>query len=159
RSFAGSNLEALLRYGDTGAPALTSDLYRFCPRNFPDARVRGMITTHSLDLDRPGASPWIFRAARGPYEAAATMDPDDPAPPLGPGMLFPAGAERGAAPFDPRQRSGDFARVAWRALPASLGRVNLNRPLPPYPPQGRGQAPPFGPPLTVRSGQVALDMA
>jgi hypothetical protein len=28
-----SNLEALLRYGDTGSPALTSELLRLCPQN------------------------------------------------------------------------------------------------------------------------------
>src|SRR5207253_748820 len=37
-------------------------------------------------------------------------------------------------------------------------RINLDRPLPPYPHQGSGLAPPFGPPLTVAGGQVRLDV-
>src|SRR5205814_2417380 len=34
RLFGLSNMEALLRYGDSNSPSLTSDLFRLCPVNF-----------------------------------------------------------------------------------------------------------------------------
>jgi hypothetical protein len=57
RPFPASDLEALLRDGDTGADALTSALRRLCPVNFRDPRARRLVTTDSWDLDRPGVSP------------------------------------------------------------------------------------------------------
>lgn len=57
RSFALSNLEALLRYGDKGSPALSSELFRLCPQNFSDPRLRRLVTTHSFDVDKPGVLP------------------------------------------------------------------------------------------------------
>ena len=35
----------------------------------------------------------------------------------------------------------------WRSVRAGLERINLNRPLPPFPHQGSGSSPPFGAPL------------
>jgi hypothetical protein len=49
-----SDLEALLRYGDTGSPALTSRLFWRLPRNLQDFRIRNRITTQSFDFDVPG---------------------------------------------------------------------------------------------------------
>src|SRR5262249_33779534 len=64
RGFALSNLEALFRYGETGSPGLTSDLFRLCPANFGSAaagaRARRLVTTHSFDLARPGVTPWLW---------------------------------------------------------------------------------------------------
>src|SRR5262249_19053848 len=59
---------------------------------------------------------------------------------------------------DPRQNLGEFGGVDGRAVSAALGRINLSRPLPPYPHMGSGDSPPFGPPLTVRGGKPALDV-
>src|SRR5262249_50650770 len=65
-----SNMEALLRYGDTGSPALTSDLFRLLPINLGDpsmqsdpvlaAKIRNLVTTHSFGYDRPGVTPWVW---------------------------------------------------------------------------------------------------
>jgi hypothetical protein len=156
RSFALSNLEALLRHGDTGSAALTSDLARLCPTSFSNARGRHLVTTHSFDLDRPGVSPWVYNPAGAAYEAAATDDPDRPALPEGPPIPFPSLALR-TSPSKP-VHNGDFDAPDWRSRSAARGRVDLNRPLPPYPHQGSGRMPPFGPPLTVAGGQVALDL-
>jgi hypothetical protein len=153
RAFAVWNLEALLRQGDTGSEALASELARLCPSNFADPRIRRMVTTHSFDLDRPGVIPWVFNPADSPYEAPPTTDPDQPAVPEGRPIAFPPLTER-----VPRSNNGEFGAADWRALSASLARINLNRPLPPYPHQGSGKTPPFGPPLTVLNGWVALDV-
>jgi hypothetical protein len=157
RAFRVSNMEALLRYGDTGSPALTSELLRLCPSNFADSRIRRLVTTHSFDLDRPGVAPWVHFADTGStYEVEATADPDKPELPKGPPIPFPR--DRGRPPFDPRQADGEFGNMDWRAVSAALGRIDLNRPLPPYPHMGSGQTPPFGPPLTIRNNQIVLDM-
>jgi hypothetical protein len=159
RTFGVSNLEALLRYGDTGSPALTSDLFRLCPANFAGARVRGLVTTHSLDLDRPGVSPWVWFGPGGNnYDIEPTTDPDSPAVPQGPPASFPNLAAGGTPPYDPRTPIGEFGGVDGRAITAALGRIDLGRPLPPYPHMGSGTAPPFGPPHTTRNGRTALDV-
>ncbi len=159
RAYAVSNMEALLRYGDTGSPALAADLFRLCPTNFQERLARGLLTTHSFDLDRPGAPPWVYNAVASTYMMAATEDVDRLATPRGAAANFRPPRERGAGPFDARLDQGDFGGADWRSLAAALGRVNLSRPLPPYPHQGSGTAPPFGPPLTVNTaGQIALDM-
>lgn len=158
RSFAVSNMEALLRYGDTGTPGQTSELLRLCPLSLADARARRLVTTHSADVDRPGVAPWLYDPSAFPYEAGPTLDPDQAAFPQGPAASFPALANRGPPPYDPRRVDGEFGAADWRAVSAGLARVDLNRALPPYPHQGSGTVPPFGPPLTVVNGKVALDM-
>ncbi len=158
RKFSPSDLEALLRYGDTGSPALTSELFRLCPAGFSDPRARRLVTTHSFDSDRPGAAPWLREPARFPYEVAPVLDPDRPPTPEGPVIGSPDPVLNRVTPFGFRQDNGDFAGTDWRSLGAALGRINLGRPLPPYPHQGSGQAPPFGPPLTVVGGQVRVDL-
>ena len=71
-----SNMEALLRYGETNSPGLTSSLFRLCAQNFGDpnfeqvptttgpmtggASRRQMVTTHSFGLDRNGMSAWFW---------------------------------------------------------------------------------------------------
>jgi hypothetical protein len=104
RVFEPSNLEALLRKGDTGSEALTSDLLRLCPVNFADDRIRRLVTTHSFDLDRPGIMP----SARNGFGGFGGIAPNDP---------------RNLGEFGPDGRAND----------AFLGRVDLNRRLPAYP--------------------------
>src|SRR5262249_29955695 len=47
RAFAAWNMEALLRDGDTGADALSSELLRLCPASLRAPRARRLVTTHS----------------------------------------------------------------------------------------------------------------
>jgi hypothetical protein len=110
RAFAVSNLEAALRSGDTGAPALTSELFRLCPASFADHRVRGLVTTHSFDPGRPGVSPWVHDAASFPFQAGPTLDPDQPAVPDGPPIPPPPLPFHGL-PGDPCLPDGDFGPV------------------------------------------------
>lgn len=140
RGFAASNLDALLRYGDTGSPALTSELFRLCPVSFTDPRIRRLVTTHSFDVDRPGVIPWLFDRSASAYQPPLDR-PNQP--PTGPPVAFPALTERktrvpessdfrtpGAEPGSPL--------ADWRSTDAALGRVDVNCFLPPYPHQGQG---------------------
>src|SRR5262249_54443133 len=85
RCFAPSELEALLRPGDTGSQALVSELLRLCPANFRDPRIRRLVTTHSYDVDRPGVSPWLFDRDTSAYRPPLGH-PDRP--PTGPAIPF-----------------------------------------------------------------------
>jgi hypothetical protein len=120
RRFHSSNMEALLRYLETGSPALTSELFRLCPTNFNNDKTRGLVTTRSYDLDRPGVRPWLpDYSAAFPYTLDQTMAPY----PVGKPIPFPT---------DPRTAKGEFAHDG-RAADAALGRIDVNRPLPSYP--------------------------
>jgi hypothetical protein len=132
RIFALSNMEALLRYGDTGSPALTSDLYRLCPLNFGDpadpegaGRRRGLVTLGSFDPDRPGVGPWFWPAGAAGYEG---LKPEAIQPSGGPVPFPPLG---GLPPIHPDSEFGPD----WRTVSAltSLRRLDLNRYLPDYP--------------------------
>jgi hypothetical protein len=136
RAFAPSNLEALLRYGDTGSPALTSELFRLCPDSFTDPRGRRLVTTHSFDLDQPGGSPWVYDPLLFPYAAPGA---GSDAAPTGPPIPFPPLALR-REPVPPHSEFGapglppQSPGVDWRALTGAAGRLDLNRRLTPYPP-------------------------
>jgi hypothetical protein len=143
RVFAASNLEALLRYGDTGSAGLTSELFRLCPENFGDpadpssaARRRNLVTTHSFDLDRPGMTPWIWDASAASSQYRLTAGHTYPG---GSAVAFPSLSLRSTAlvsaqsDFQMPGQPPDSPLVDWRALGAALGRVDLNRPLPDYP--------------------------
>lgn len=167
RRFALSNMEALLRYQDTGSPALTSELFQLCPTNFSDPtlghRRRGLVTVRSFDVDTPGVVPWIYNLNNlTALNSPPIVNPDDPASadnppaPVGTNFAFPDPTTARQPLFDASNNNGEFGGVDWRALTAALGRVDLNRPLAPYPHQGSGQRPPFGQPLTRDPQNAAL---
>jgi hypothetical protein len=117
------NLEAPLRPADTGAPALTSHLFRIAPGNFGEpsnaaVRRRNLVTTHSCDLDRAGAAPRIWDPALQPYTYA--------------GGPAPAGLGNTAFPWL-SQRYGTPPPGSEFGTPG-LPRLDVNRPLPDYPP-------------------------
>jgi hypothetical protein len=123
RVFALSNMEALMRHGDTNSPALTSDLYRLLPSNMPIAQIRNLVTTHSFDLDRAGITPYIWYSPTNAFPAA---DPTRYAMgaqgiPLGQPIAFPTQRSANPPPV------GEFDPATWRALSAALGRIDLNR--------------------------------
>lgn len=163
--FPPSDIEALLRYGDTGSPALTSDLFRHCPLNFGDPndplgslKRRNLVTVHSCDIDRPGVIPFfwnhplLFRSnwiARMPEGATAPSAARIPFPPLSP-----------AVPFTP---DADFAGFkSWRTADSltALRRLDLNRYLPAFPPpQANGWMDPMGFRIAQRARQYfAMDV-
>jgi hypothetical protein len=133
RQFTSSNMEALLRYQETGSQALTSELFRLCPTNFSVDKIRGLVTTRSFDLDRPGVRAWLPNYQPGSYALDLTVSP----PRYPQATVDP---QKAAIPFpldqrnDPRNVGGEFLRNDGRAADAILGRIDLNRPLPPYPP-------------------------
>src|SRR5207248_9183658 len=114
--------------------ALTSDLFRLCPTNFLDPHIRGLVTTHGFDVDRPGVIPWLLDRSASAYQPA--RDHPNQAP-TGPPVAFPALTKRservpdrsafrtpGAEPTDPS--------VDWCSVDAALGRVDVNGFLPPH---------------------------
>ncbi len=151
RRFGLSNMEALLRYGDTGSPALTSELFQFCPVNFGDesslaARLasfkrRNLVTVRSYDLDRPGVSPWTYTQPDGlpGYGQAAGWVTGPYRAPVGAPLSFPGLNWRLEAPPTPTNflaGSKEFKPNDWRWQPVladALSRVDLNRKLTSYP--------------------------
>lgn len=110
--FGVSNLEALLRYGDRGSPALGSDLFKLCPTSFSNARTRRLVTTHSFDITRPGLPPLIWDPTAQPYELAANS-------------LFPTGNAVPAPQAGAAVPSGSEFSADWRSLAGALNRIDL----------------------------------
>ncbi len=147
RRFPVSDMEALLRFGDTGSPFLTSELLRLCPGNFTgDAGAdqrRRLVTLRSFDVERPGATPWVTQFHGGIQSQSESLLPYGGAPAFALPMP-PTPQSQQQVLHDPN----DFriARVGttnqygtdWRSAAAALGRLDLNRPLPSYPPPGSG---------------------
>src|SRR5262249_29425418 len=141
RRFPLSNMEALLRYGETGTHALTSDLFRLCPDSLRDTRTRNLVTTASYDFNRPGFSPWVVRPNPPIVTAPDWSDSYYQPLRLADGTVFPTGAP---TPFlDPGYRSrvlpqgSEFSpswQAIWRTILPRLYRLDLNRSLPNYPP-------------------------
>jgi hypothetical protein len=130
RRFPLSDMEALLRFDDTGSQALTSELIRLLPQSLgapagtPAARQRQLVTLRSFDPDRPGVSPWLLSYGSSPSSQGYYRLADGDKYPKGAPVAFP----QALTPAPP----GDFA-LDWRAITACLERLDLNRPLPPYP--------------------------
>src|SRR5208283_19449 len=110
------NMEAVLRYGDTGSPALTSDLFLLCPLSLSNPKTRKLITTNSFDVDRPGVFPWVWDPTAQPYQLTANAQTLYP---TGNAILFPTAGQQPPA-------NSEFT-PAWQALTAALGRIDLNR--------------------------------
>ncbi|MBI1915287.1 MAG: hypothetical protein HYS12_11190 [Planctomycetes bacterium] len=131
--FSASDLvDVLLLNPAAPRPSRLADL---CPTNFADPRTRGLVTTHSSDFESPGVSPWMYDPTLGAY----AVDPKSTdGVPAGPPLPFPSLALR----TQPVPIGSEFIApllaptapgVSWRSRSAGLGRVNLNRPLTPYP--------------------------
>jgi hypothetical protein len=123
--FPASDMERLLRFSDTDGPSLSSQLERLCPLTFNNPldvagslKRRLLVTTDSSDYNAPGVFPYVY------------------APPAMGGTFqnYPTQFVNGVPAGPP---IGD-----WRAaVTAALRRINLNRPLTPYPtyPNGNDQ--------------------
>ncbi|MHB8736893.1 MAG: hypothetical protein ACYC6M_16440, partial [Terriglobales bacterium] len=151
RVFRASDMEPLLRPNslgmrpvDTGSSALNSDLLRLCPSTFgPNTlgpRRRNMLTTLSMDLGAPGLSPWWYSMPLGTNVYSSAANPMQA--PIGNAIPSPTLPPTPVTATQPSEFT-----PGWRAIDAALGRINLNRPLPPYPHMGSGVLPPWGPAL------------
>lgn len=142
--FRMSNMEALLRYGETNSPALTSKWFRLLPLNLDDTlnpnagRIRRLITTYSMDIDRPGLSPWVWDPNDLDDENMryrfrdATVD----AVPFGDPIPFRSLNLRPSPPNPPPPDGSEFQRTPtldWRGAISQLPRIDLNMELPKYP--------------------------
>jgi hypothetical protein len=131
RIFGAYNIEAMLRHGDTGTDAIESDVRRLLPTSFQFPQARWQLTTHSFDIDRPGAIPWNYGTG-----ALLQMNGSNPDILQGGPLAFPAPVGLPVPPNPPP--TGEFVdpatgQPAWRSLYAALGKIDLNRPLPDYP--------------------------
>jgi hypothetical protein len=117
RIFAAREMEALLRYTGTGTPALNSDLFGLCPLDFGFSRTRLLLTTHSFDLNRPGAMPWLSQVDNG-YVLNVTTNPPVP---QGGNVGSSTPTFTGTPPYP----AGEF-QATRRAATALLGRFNVN---------------------------------
>ncbi len=171
-----SNMEALLRYGETNSPGLTSELYRSCGTNFDPtavsppnvfdaARRRQLVTTHSFGYDRAGVTAWAWNPNfSGPnpnypnpsqYHMPGIPDTPDLFPKGAGPIPFPNLAERQTGVVSP----GSEFQPDWRAVTAAIRRVDLNRHLTPYPPLPKAVPMPadvqYGPYDTANAAQMA----
>jgi hypothetical protein len=141
RLFKAQMLEPLLRHGDTGADAFSSDLRYLFNASILDPATRRRITTDSWDISRPGLLPYIDHNAnrfgyRGNDLNEAPRDLSG-----GIGIPFPAQAQ----PLQPTPipvgsvgRNHEFAANNWSYNGNVTSHVDLDRFLPPYPHLGRG---------------------
>jgi hypothetical protein len=143
RGFRVSNIEKLYRSGSTGDEAMTSELLQLLPNNLANdltgtngltsAQRRRLLTLLSANLKQPGVTPWAWSPPGG-----STYGTTNPLQfPSGTNQIFPKPGQAVSA-FDP-QGTSDFG-ADWRynnnAIPIgaqALTRINLRRPLKPYP--------------------------
>jgi len=129
------SLAQLLRFGGTGSDMLTSELTRLLPTNLVSGtnatKTRQLLTLLSADLDRPGATPYIWDrldattrykllgdgSAGNPF--TLRNNPAIPFPAINPVTAPPAGSE--------------FDATTLRYALNLLKRIDLSRPLRPYP--------------------------
>lgn len=127
-----ATLAALLRRGGTGHQGLTTDLLRLMPNTLARTDIRNQITTHSMDIDRPGALPYIWTSTDA---GTAYTWPANNGFPTG----LPAGLGPIAQPFNDiptnwaNPQPGSEFDANFRSTLASKLRVNLNRRVVPYP--------------------------
>jgi hypothetical protein len=179
RNFLAPNLTSLLNGGIGSPTALTSELGRLLPTNMANFRTRNLITTDSAAVGRPGLTPWLFDrngvVVPNAYGYPAGSDPHLPPtgapvpfPPIGPpGLGLRGGAVPGNSEFRMPGAAAGSAAIDWRAalldprdptLSTVLGKLDLNRFLPPYPHQGSGNNPAPYAPVTNPGGYISAPM-
>src|SRR5262249_52734099 len=121
RTLPAWNMDALLRHGDTGADAMVSNVRQLLPNSMNNRDSRNLVTTHSCDVDRPGVIPWNDNHTNRLQMASAK------------GLRMLTGGPTGFPIQPPLGANSEFSGL-WQSALATLGRIDLNRPLPDYPP-------------------------
>lgn len=140
RAFSPQNLEAMYRRADVGADALESELRRLLPNAFTDPAILRRLTTTSYDLNRAPFAPWVndFTDVSKQLQFLTATD----VRPVGQPINYP-----GTPPVNPAAPppTSDYypgplsPTTTWRSILAALPRLDLNRPLPDYPPCPQGR--------------------
>jgi hypothetical protein len=148
-TFPASEMEAILRYGQSGVPA--SRILQLLPNTLVSdpldansiantAMRRHKLTTHGLDVDRPGLTPWIIsknNASNGDYSLVYNAG-------TYPNGFFPQGTPVNFPSLTQLQSGGgmEFGTTDNRARDAWWGKVDINRSMPSYPtPNANGAIP------------------
>lgn len=138
--FPPSDMEALLRYGDRGSPALGSTLFNLCPTSLNPANnpaARHQVTTLSMDLARPGVMPSMYIQAGGGTYTIPTNN-NQPAPQSGAPNYVPQYPTQTQMKFPPAVKNGEFNSNGTYYAQANggpvLNRIDLNRGFTDYPP-------------------------
>ncbi len=144
RIFSTANMEALLRYGDKGSPALTSDPFRLLPQNFAQTRARNLVTLRSFNVAAPGLTPWVWDRSAGiatsyAYNAIAGYPRATAGMPFPPLPTLPVPPKLAVTP----PQGSDFTTESmltdvkgnsnWRGVMNAVTRLDLNRTLTDYP--------------------------
>src|SRR5262249_8464621 len=114
--------EAMIRFGGTNSPAITSQIFRRMPSTFHHTPTRTMVTLWSMHWDRVGSSPFISFDPNQPghykYDAKL-LYPNNPIPVAPPDPSLPASFPA----------TSEYGRGDWRSTLGQRLRVNLNRAL------------------------------
>ena len=129
-----SDVKYLLYNGATGSDVMNATVAQLCPQNFQkNNRLQGLLTTLSMDFDRMGLSPWLYTRKTSSYGYPTGTNPLNQAPNTT-AVQFPSVTARNAAtPPD-----SDFGAQDWRAVFATLERIDLSQNPPSYPHQQPG---------------------
>ncbi|MBI1913629.1 MAG: hypothetical protein HYS12_02570 [Planctomycetes bacterium] len=154
-----ADMKKLLYSGASGSDAMSAVVATLCPQNFTtdpalpaadqlaNLRRRQMVTTLSMDVNRLGLAPWLYRDQPSQYlSPGANLD----GVPYGPATAFPSLATRldttrtvpaisdFRTPGQPNYLPGGAPNPAvdWRSFTAALEKVDLGQLLPRYPHQG-----------------------
>jgi hypothetical protein len=174
--FGYQDLQALYASGYTANNLQNSRLGQLMSKTLGEANaslfVRYLLTTHSFDVGRPGLTPWLFNRNSTSYTVAAGntgvtpfVSPPPSGAPTSVAVGFPPLTNR-ANPLPTNNTDFDLdwrfdTRGLYEAglsssnpMPTgpALGRVDLNRFLPPYPHMGQGG-------YRLVGGQFAFDPA
>lgn len=145
KTFGTTDLIGLLRRMNVGGDQVASDLLRLVPNNLEgpaNAFRRNRVTTHSMDVDRPGSPPYIYNADFVYPPVGGAGQPRYSRPSVLAGQGFPALAQR---PLTPATGSNEFTqnwtscigqqdfRSPWGYVYRAGLRIDLSRKLTPYP--------------------------
>ena len=134
-----SDIKNLLYSGAAGSDVMNAIVAQLCPQNFQNnPRLQGLITTLSMDLDRMGLSPWVYSRGGLPPIPPPSIPYGYAAPGANPLFQAPSTAAVAFPPLTARNAAtpsnSDFSQD-WRAVFATLEKIDLRQTPPSYPHQ------------------------
>ena len=148
RRFPVDDLVKMLAGGNSGSDWRNSNIGKLAPTTFASRKNRWLVTTDSYGLNRASPTPWLYNRADPTNTYGVTATTPHGAP-TGPAVAFPSLVTRSdtsatgvvptASDFFTQGLPNTNPAVDWRALDASLSKIDLTRFLSPYPHMGQGQ--------------------